>query len=207
MFSKIKFRHFTNDTGCTLNFLDEDNAKKLAKKGDYSQINLYYVSNIIAEALQIPHPYIGTATMYRESATREIGHTYYSTDHPDQLDKDLVLLDVAIHPYLIFGTMCHELRHSWQRLYHPEEYAFLAVGETESYLAPAEIDADGFAIAVLSLIYKEPVKDAAEVFCCNVKHNSQKGYSKRISAANSIKRSLEVADFEDLIISVEKNAK
>lgn len=68
------------------------------------------------------------------------------------------------------GTLFHELRHVWQYYFNREINEFPAIGFQESLLHPAEIDADAFAIAALSLIMKISLLEAADIVCPDEKN-------------------------------------
>ena len=184
---------FTSDTGSKIVFWDRESALNLDDSSFRDLLlDLYQKLDIVSADLKINVPFVSLSRLISLDGTVEIGHTYYAEDFPDQLDRDLILLDPIFksNNILWYGTLLHEVRHVWQRTHHTGEFKFKPTGEFGSYRSPSEIDADGYALAVLCVCYSIPIEDLADVFCRNVKNQDYAGYSARLRSARKIKKTL-----------------
>lgn len=199
-------RIFINDLGCPLAYASDEDVRE---SGDEELIFLYDGVLYYADILGVTPPYITPAQsiLGQNPATGEsvieLAHTYFQEDFPDQLDRDFICVNANLPVDILKVTLAHEMRHVWQKQYHPTKFSFVHCGPEESLWAPAEIDADAFAIACFhhySRYAKVSLQKVARVFCADVLVKDYAAYKKRLNAARHINCQMYLHDLKEKLI-------
>ena len=119
----------------------------------------------------------------------QLGRLITPTDDP-ALRRPLIVLSKKYinEPYLLEGTIAHELRHLWQYQDTPEISLNHAVGLIESLMNKNEIDADAFSIWYLNRKYSLSLEKAASIMCPAEHAKFPVVFYKRIENANSFNK-------------------
>lgn len=126
--------------------------------------------------------------------TQEVGRSITTQEEP-ALSNNIIIVSLEFKsPEYITAILAHEVRHFWQKKYHPEEYSEVAMGYGDSLLNHAEIDADGFAIYYIAKYAPMYIEKAARIVCPKEKKDSPKGFMKRIERAKEMQDLIDAMD-------------
>lgn len=154
-------------------------------------LEIFSVMENISRFLDVPCPYLAIAETIRQfnihtGQISDMCAMLYTPDDAPGLTNNLIQISAEHTGRLeLSGTIAHEMRHIWQYKNIPDLNKERAQGYTDSLFNPAEIDADGFAIAIL-VINNIPLEEAGQVVCPMEKKNDIKAYNLRIEKANEI---------------------
>lgn len=151
----------------------------------------FRMAGYMAAELGVKVPYLRIKPEYlmREneldgSLTQEVAHTYFPNNE-NNLKNALVILSSVVDDWVFNGSFAHEMRHLWQKKYHPEKCEFWANGFQEALIDPLEIDADAYAIYYLAKHMGLPVEEVAEHICPNEKKCYRPAYDFRVEKAKN----------------------
>lgn len=126
---------------------------------------------------------------YTGSISEMCAMLYTPADIPELNNNVIMLSSQHVELLELVGIISHEMRHIWQYKYQPEINKIHAQGYEDSLYHLAEIDADGFAIAIL-VLNGISMDKAGGVVCPEEKKRDKKAYMMRIDKANELIKEL-----------------
>ena len=184
-------------------FTKDDVLKDLSPQEREGFLEVFSVMEKISKILEVDCPdlAISNSISRRNEYTGGISDMcamLYSPTEIPEINNYIIMISLKYSKALeLSGIIAHEMRHIWQDKYQPEINRIHAQGYKDSLYHLAEIDADGFAIAIL-VLNGISMDEAGGVVCPEEKKRDKKAYMMRIDKANELIKELKDRENERL---------
>lgn len=166
------------------------------KKGKDNFVFKFIIAICWLLKIDIPNVSLNFINYDNEETAGVTSITWLPDEHPD-LDKPLVYMtfqeplddesqEATMEMFDILGCIAYELRYLWQKKYYPEKYSEEAHSLLDFLYNPSDVDADAFAIVMLSNELSIDLEMAGMAFCPREFKQFPSALSRRVERAREI---------------------